>query len=288
MSIDADHYRFQNWPDTTRPRIGYDAARTFVGIGFPEDDQTMGRANSTHSASMVLWPNRGMQVNDDLFIDYYELMQLSPNADDDTIRRIFRHLAQKWHPDHQDGDPERFKRLLDAQRILSNPETRAAYDVKHQKFWESKWKMAAEASGSQGFMDDKNVRERMLSLYYVERRSKMHDPGLGEMEVSRLLRIPIELIEFHIWYLKEKGWVQRLENGKLAITASGVDQVEKGRLQLSPDRLIAAHGSDQERNEGEANSESDRSLPTHDKKLLDLVSKQSHSGKTCEQPDLAY
>lgn len=211
-------------------------------------------------------------MNGDLFIDYYDLMQLSPNADDDTIRRIFRHLAQKWHPDHEGGDPDRFKCLLQAHRILTNPDTRAAYDVKYQKFWESKWKMAAEASGGQGFTDDKNVRERMLSLYYVERRSKMQDPGLGEYEVSRLLRIPVEILDFHIWYLREKGWVQRLENGQLAITASGVDQVEKGRLRLSPDRLIAAHGSDEEKNEGEAHSESDRTLSALDSKLLDFAS----------------
>ncbi len=218
-------------------------------------------------------------MNGDSFVDYYDLMQLSPNADGDTIQRIFRHLAQKWHPDRPDGNPERFKLLVEAQKVLSNPETRAAYDVKYQRFWETKWKMASEASGSQGFMDDKDMRERMLSLYYVERRSKMHDPGLGEMEVSRLLRIPIELIDFHIWYLKERGWVQRLENGQLAITASGVDQVEKGRLRLSPDRLIAAHAFDYEGEEAEAEFESGRSLPVHDRKLLDFVSKQTHSGK---------
>ncbi len=224
-----------------------------------------------------------MEVNGDLFVDYYDLMQVSPNADDDTIQRIFRHLAQKWHPDHQNGDSERFKRLVEAHKILTDPETRAAYDVKYQRFWENKWKMAAEASGSQGFIDDKDVRERMLSLYYVERRSKMHDPGLGEMEVSRLLRIPIELIDFHIWYLREKGWVQRLENGQLAITASGVDQVEKGRLRLAPDRLIAAHASDSEGDDGKADSESDRFLPSQDKEgltdFVDFLYRRSHSGK---------
>ena len=70
------------------------------------------------------------------------------------------------------------------------------------------------------------------------------------MEVARLMRIPIELIDFHIWYLKEKGWIERLENGQLAITASGVDQVESGRLRLTPDRLLTAHVTDRERDEG--------------------------------------
>jgi len=183
-------------------------------------------------------------VNEASFVDYYELMQVSPNADEDTIRRIFRHLAKKCHPDHPQGDPERFRLLVEAHDILTNPESRSAYDLKHQRFWEAKWKLASDASESLGFSDDKDVRERLLSLYYVQRRSKMQSPGLGEMEATRLMRIPLELVEFHIWYLREKGWIERLDNGMLAITAAGVDEVEKDRLRLAPDRLLMDRSSD--------------------------------------------
>lgn len=188
-------------------------------------------------------------MNGASFVDYYELLQISPNADEDTIQRIFRHLAKKCHPDHQQGDPERFRLLVEAHDTLMNPETRAAYDVKYQAFWERKWRLAADASHGRGFQDDKDVRERMLSLYYVQRRSKMQNPGLGEMEVARLMRVPVELVEFHIWYLREKGWIERLENGLLAITAPGVDEVEKERLRLTPDRLLTGHSVGEERNE---------------------------------------
>lgn len=183
------------------------------------------------------------------FIDYYELMQVSPNADEDTIQRIFRHLAKKCHPDNPQGDPERFRLLVEAHDVLTNPEARAAYDLKYQKFWETKWKLASDASAGRGFSDDKNVREGLLALYYVQRRSKMQNPGLGEMEVARLMRIPIELVEFHIWYLREKGWVERLDNGLLAITALGVDEVEKDRLRLAPDRLLTASSCGDETDE---------------------------------------
>jgi hypothetical protein len=44
-----------------------------------------------------------------------------------------------------------------------------------------------------------------------------------------------------LWYLKAKGWVERLQSGPLAITAAGVDQVEQSRLRLMPDHLIEAH-----------------------------------------------
>jgi hypothetical protein len=83
----------------------------------------------------------------------------------------------------------------------------------------------------------------MLSLFYVQRRRNMNTPGLGEYEVARLLRTPIELVEFHIWYLRAKGWIERLDNGMLAISALGVDQVEEGQLRLGHDRLLEAHGA---------------------------------------------
>ena len=54
------------------------------------------------------------------FTDYYELLQVSPNADDDTIHRVFRHLAKKYHPDGPGhGDSKRFNVLVEAlyQRI---------------------------------------------------------------------------------------------------------------------------------------------------------------------------
>jgi curved DNA-binding protein CbpA len=203
-------------------------------------------------------------VNGASFIDYYDLMQISPNADEDTIQHIFRYLAKKWHPDHQQGDPERFQLLIEAHKTLTNAERRAAYDLKYQRFWESKWNLMADASDGKGFVDESEVRKSLLSLYYVQRRNNMNDPGLGEMEVARLMRIPIHLIDFHIWYLREKGWIQRLDSGMLAITALGVDQVEKDRLRLNPDRLLTAQGSHQEKDEGKADSEPVRSFPVPD------------------------
>jgi hypothetical protein len=204
----------------------------------------------------------GGQVNRSSFIDYYDLMQISPNADEETIQHVFRYLAKKLHPDHPQGDSERFSLLVEAHKTLTNPERRAAYDLRYQRFWENKWNLAADASDGRAFVEDSEVREGLLSLYYVQRRTKMHDPGLGEMEVARLMRIPIHLVEFHIWYLKEKGWIQRLENGQLALTALGVDQVEKSRLRLSPDRMLTAQNSDLEKDEWQPNLEPMGSLPT--------------------------
>jgi DnaJ-class molecular chaperone len=62
-------------------------------------------------------------VSENGFIDYYELLQLSSNADTDTIERVFRHLARKLHPDNKEsGDTDRFLLIVEAHRILSDPE----------------------------------------------------------------------------------------------------------------------------------------------------------------------
>ena len=46
-------------------------------------------------------------------------------------------------------------------------------------------------------------------------------------------------MEFHIWYLKEKGWIQRAELGGYTITVSGVEFVEENGLILGKDRLLS-------------------------------------------------
>ena len=175
------------------------------------------------------------------FIDYYELLQLSSNADAETIERVFRHLAQKFHPDHNNvTNKDRFIQIIEAHQILIDPETRAGYDVKYRDYWNRKWRLASVASDMSDLGDDKVSRERILSLLYVQRRRSMKSPGLGEVEISRLLNTPLELVDFHLWYIRTKGWVERLDTGHLAITALGVDQAEQSQ-QLRPEYLIEAH-----------------------------------------------
>jgi hypothetical protein len=45
-------------------------------------------------------------------------------------------------------------------------------------------------------------------------------------------------MEFHIWYLKEKDWIQRVETGGYAITANGVEVVEENGSISGKDRLL--------------------------------------------------
>ena len=181
-------------------------------------------------------------MSENEFIDYYELLQLSANADADTIERVFRHLAMKYHPDHgNSANHDLFLRIIEAHRTLSNPELRAGYDVRYQEHWNRKWRLAAESCDASLAGGDKEIRERLLALLYTQRRRSMKAPGLGDHEMSRLLRTPPELMTFHLWYLKAKGWIERLESGHLAITAQGVDQVEANLGPTDRARLIEHH-----------------------------------------------
>jgi hypothetical protein len=185
-------------------------------------------------------------VTEEPFVDYYDLLQLSPNADEDTIDRVFRHLAKKFHPDSGEaGNEAKFRQLVKAREVLGSPESRAGYDARYQDYWNRKWRLASEATHGTAFLDDAETRRKLLSLLYVQRRRDMRMPGLGEYEMARLLRIPVELVEFHIWYLREKALVTRLDTGQLAISALGVDQIERDQLHLNGDRLLASHGSDE-------------------------------------------
>src|SRR3954469_18613087 len=65
------------------------------------------------------------------FRDYYEVLGVGRDATPDDIRKAYRKLARKHHPDVNPNDPtaeERFKEVSEANEVLSDPEKRAKYD----------------------------------------------------------------------------------------------------------------------------------------------------------------
>ena len=160
-----------------------------------------------------------------MFSDYYEILEISPNANAETIERIFRHLAMRYHPDNQDtGDLSRFSEIVEAHNTLKDPVSRAQYDIQHRDHAGLRTKLAGEASDTKGVERDVAIQDKLLSLLYVKRRQNINDPGIGAAELEHLSDCPREHLEFHLWYLKAKGWIGREENGTLAITVEGVDR----------------------------------------------------------------
>lgn len=69
--------------------------------------------------------------------DYYQILGVSKQADEKEIKRAFRKLAQKYHPDKNPGNKaaeEKFKSINEAYEVLSSPENRAKYDQLGQNY----------------------------------------------------------------------------------------------------------------------------------------------------------
>ena len=170
--------------------------------------------------------------------DFYEIFQVNPKADQEVIERVYRLLAKRHHPDNQDaGDVIQFEMLAEAYRTLSDPKKRAAYDQcraarGHQN------ETIFNASQSRSIKREKRIYQAILLILYSARREDPMRPGVGIVDLGKLLRFPDKEMEFHIWYLKEKGWVQREETGAFAITVTGVDEVIENDLYLKEDYFL--------------------------------------------------
>lgn len=165
----------------------------------------------------------------DNHIDFYEILQVSPNADFDTIERVYRHLAKKLHPDNPvTGDTNRFRILVEAYETLINHEKRAAYDASYEKLGINAFNLSAFEEGQESFSLDQAIRAEILHLLYLKRRRYPGEAGIGFWQIHTALGCPEEHLNFHTWYLKEKGWIRLDEKGRFEISVTGVDEVESG------------------------------------------------------------
>jgi curved DNA-binding protein len=165
--------------------------------------------------------------------DYYEFLQISPNADSDTIHRVYRFLATRLHPDNpQSGDAEMFHRLKTAYDVLSNPVRRAEYDATRQR----EPLEIAPWSRSIDFMDrlegELNRRLAVMAVLYYRRRTNPSMPEVALAEIESRMGFPRDYLDFTTWYLVKKGYAAKADNSAFTLTAEGVDFVETQRAHL--------------------------------------------------------
>ena len=173
------------------------------------------------------------------FVDHYETLQVSSNADTETIERVYRLLAKRYHPDNlTTGDAATFNEVRTSFDVLSDPEHRARYDVAYEDERGHQWKIFDQDSACAGPEHDREIFHGVLSLLYVARRRDPENGGVGPVHLERTLGVPREHLEFPLWYLIRRGWIERLMGGQLAITVEGVDIVSSKELLLSRDRLL--------------------------------------------------
>lgn len=84
--------------------------------------------------------------------DYYKILGISKNATDEEIKKAYRKLALKYHPD-RGGDTEKFKEINEAYQVLSNPQKRSQFD----QFGTSDFSGFGNGSGGAGYGGSYNV-----------------------------------------------------------------------------------------------------------------------------------
>src|ERR1700692_3286355 len=165
--------------------------------------------------------------------DFYEFLQITPNAEADTIHRVYRFLAVRLHPDNPEtGDAEKFFLLKQAYDVLSNPARRTEYDAAFKK----DGPQTVPLSTSIDFMDslegELNRRLGVLAVLYIQRRTNPYSPEVSLLDVENRMGFPRDYLEFTAWYLRNKGYITRSDNSDFTLTAEGVDFVESQRVNI--------------------------------------------------------
>lgn len=118
--------------------------------------------------------------------DYYEVLGLDKNADDATIKKAYRTLAKKYHPDMNPGDKtaeEKFKEVNEAYAVLSDPDKKAKYD----RYGHDAFDPSAGAGGGYGgfsgfgdFGDISDIFGSMFGGFGGSSQSRRNGPMRGE------------------------------------------------------------------------------------------------------------
>lgn len=165
--------------------------------------------------------------------DYYEFLQISPHADQDTIHRVYKFLAARFHPDNPaSGDVEKFTLLGAAYKVLSDPKKRAEYDVVCQIEPPQRQPMSKSVDFMDNMEGELNRRLAVLAVLYYRRRNNPYAPEVGLAEIETRMGFPRDYLDFTTWYLSKKGYITRADNSDFTLTAEGVDFVETQRVHI--------------------------------------------------------
>lgn len=188
-------------------------------------------------------------ADDGIFVDYYIILQVDPTCSPKELEAAYRHLAKTYHPDHIDtADVTKFNQVIEAYRTLRNPDQRAEYDLVYAANKKDNWfKFTAGNSldvDEKSVIDDAEAHARILVFLYKKRRENARSAGIAGFYVQQMLDCSEEIIDFHLWYLKEKGFIEITEQGALAITIQGIDHVIATSRNTQAEKLLITQSRD--------------------------------------------
>jgi curved DNA-binding protein len=142
------------------------------------------------------------------FIDYYKILGIPKNASENDIKKAYRKLARKLHPDLNPDDKEaerKFKEINEANEVLSNPENRKKYD-KYGKDWQhaeayekaeqqqKQYQQSQNRRSSEGFQDQdySDFFESMFGGAYSRAESKSNSLKFRGQDYSAELQFTLE------------------------------------------------------------------------------------------------
>jgi hypothetical protein len=176
--------------------------------------------------------------------DYYEFLQISPNADAETIHRVYRFLAARLHPDNSEtGHEENFRLLKTAYDVLADSRRRAEYDAARAKSQAPPEPLAASIDFMDVMEGELNRRLAVLAVLYYRRRTNPTYPEVPLAEIEERMGFPRDYLDFTLWYLQKKGYVTKADNAQYTLSVDGVDFVETQRASIPTLHKLLTSGS---------------------------------------------
>src|SRR5438270_7016037 len=157
-------------------------------------------------------------------VNYYDLLQISPHAEVDTIERVYRILAGRYGPENPlTSDPERFEQLTAAYTMLRDPLSRARYDRTLEDGKAAPLAIFLGREFTDGIDAEAKIRVGVLCLLYSKRRANPDFAALSLLDMENIMAFPRERLLFALWYLRATRYVVQDDRSSFIISADGVD-----------------------------------------------------------------
>jgi curved DNA-binding protein CbpA len=160
-------------------------------------------------------------------VNYYDLLQISPQAEPETVERVYRLLAARYHPDNlETGDAERFRLIREACDVLRDPAQRKQYDLQFKAEAAKPLSIFLGKEFTDGIDAEAKIRIGVLCLLYSKRRANPDYAALSLLDMENIMAFPRERLLFALWYLRAKRFVLQDDRSSFIISAEGVDYLE--------------------------------------------------------------